>query len=259
LKENVRILIQNCKDQERKIDLVLSRLNRLGIALMNGSALGDQGEDNRPTKGPPPKQFAPFSFSHEDSEVRSMSQTQNQLKIRIVDMETVDLSLLAEHTSTVQSLVLWPSVKALIPEGITPSYVIDEETGRDLLRLDGHGQGGDQGDYQIATSPDRSSPSDGRGHHKEGISSPSGLWGSAQLYTYATYQNLSAREHPGEQSNHGGLILDSVAVDRCFRNFMNSIYILHPFLEPKRLRNMISTFKREYSWNYQATLLPQTR
>lgn len=85
-------------------------------------------------------------------------------------------------------------------------------------------------------------------------SSPHGVWGSGQFYAPMTSnQSHSAREHPGGVSIHGGLMLDSDAVDRYFRSFMDNIHILHPFLEPKVVRNMVHTFKRKYSWNYRAT------
>lgn len=48
-------------------------------------------------------------------------------------------------------------------------------------------------------------------------------------------------------------MLDSDAVDKYFRSFMDNMHILHPFLEPKVLRNMIHAFKRKYSWDYRAT------
>jgi hypothetical protein len=47
-------------------------------------------------------------------------------------------------------------------------------------------------------------------------------------------------------------MLDSDAVDRHFRSFMDNMHILHPFLEPKVLRNMVRAFKRRYSWDYRA-------
>ena len=210
-----------------------------------------------PALPPPPP---PVSFHRQDSlEVRSASQAQNPSAASIqhqrnAEAEGIDTPMPAKHTTAAQNLVSWPSIQALIPKGITPSYVMDEETGRGLLRLYGCGEGEDRGDgHEGAPSPAHSSSSEGRRLDDETSSSPHGVWGSGQLHVPMANQNQPAREHPGGLSPSGGLMLDSEAVDKYFRSFLDHMHILHPFLEPKVVRNMVHTFKRKYSWDYRAT------
>ncbi|KIX10658.1 uncharacterized protein Z518_01742 [Rhinocladiella mackenziei CBS 650.93] len=264
LSEDVKMLVQNSKAQEEKINLLLSNFQKQSSdpATAVGGATPDEQKENvlRSQKRPSPNQSTSMGFRREDSsEVRSLPRTQTQpstsLKAKNTEAETFELSLPAKHTTAAQNLVTWPSIQALIPRGITPSYVMDEETGRGLLRLYGCGEGEDKGDgHEGAPSPAGSSSSDGRRMDEEMSSSPHGVWGSGQFHAPVTStQSHSAREHPGGVSPHGGLMLDSEAVDRYFRSFMDNIHILHPFLEPKVLRNMVHTFKRKYSWDYRAT------
>ncbi|OQV07394.1 Fungal Zn2-Cys6 binuclear cluster domain-containing protein [Cladophialophora immunda] len=211
---------------------------------------------------PSPAQPPPPLFRRQDStsEVRSGSQSQNPSAasiqhLRNSETESIDTPMPAKHTTAAQNLVLWPSIKPLIPRGITPSYVLDEETSRGLLRLYGCGEGEDKGDgHEGAPSPAHSNSSEGRRTDDDtSSSSPHGVWGSGQLHVPMANQNHSAREHPGGLSPSGGLMLDSEAVDRYFRSFMDNMHIHHPFLEPKVLRIMIQSFKRKYSWDYRAT------
>lgn len=48
----------------------------------------------------------------------------------------------------------------------------------------------------------------------------------------------------------GGLILDAQVVDQYFKSYMANIHILHPFLEARVLRDMITLFKKRYSWDF---------
>ena len=165
----------------------------------------------------------------------------------------MDVSMPAKHTTAAQNLLLWPSIKALIPKGITPSYVMEEETGRGLLRLYGCGEGEDKGDgHDGAPSPAQSISSEGRRMDEENTSSPRGVWGSGMLHVPHAHQNQNTREHPGGLSPTGGLMLNSEAVDRYFRSFMENMHIMHPFLELKVVRNMVHAFKRRYSIDYRA-------
>lgn len=257
------MLVQNFKGQQEKLDQLFNIFakSRIEPAMMDTFTPDDQKESVlRMQERPSPNQSTPAGFRREDSsEVRSVSRTQNPTlasfpKHRASDVEGMEFSLPAKHTTAAQNLVLWPSIKALIPPGITPSYVMDEEQGRGLLRLYGCGEGEDKGDgHEGAPSPAHSNSSEGRRMDDESSSSPHGVWGSGQLHAPLSNQSHSAREHPGGVSPSGGLMLDSEAVDRYFRSFMDNMHILHPFLEPKVLRNMVHTFKRKYSWDYRAT------
>lgn len=158
-----------------------------------------------------------------------------------------------KHTTAVHHLFDWPSVKALIPHNQSKTYVMDLEVSRGLLRFYGCGEGEDKGDgHEGAPSPAGSISSDGRRVDEETSSaSPYGVWGNGQLPTpQASTDNNTAREHPGGLSPRGGLMLDSQAVDTYFRSYMDNMHILHPFLEPKVLRQMVHTFKKKYSWDF---------
>jgi hypothetical protein len=169
--------------------------------------------------------------------------------------EAYELSLPVKHTTAAQNLVTWPSIKTLIPKGITTSYVMDEESARSLLRLHGCGEGSDKNDGHegAPSSPASSSPSERRRSDDEASSSPHGVWGSGQLFAPITSaQPHPVRDHAGGVSANGGLMLDADAVDRYFRSFMDNIHILHPFLEPKVLRTMVHSFKKKYSCDFRA-------
>lgn len=175
------------------------------------------------------------------------------------ERENFELTLPPKHTTAAQNLLNWPAIARIIPPGITASYVIDEESGRGLLRLYGSGEGEDKNDgHEGAPSPAGSTSSEGRRMDEETSSSPHGVWGNGQIHgpTPSSIPNNphSARDHPGGVSPHGGLMLDSDAVDRYFRSYMDHMHILHPFLEPRVIRHMVHTFKRKYSWDARSTL-----
>ncbi len=254
------------RQQNDKINMLLDRFSQsaptptapMDVPMTDASSQNAIRPSERSSPAQHPAQA--FGFRRQDSsEVRSSSQAQSPLaastrNMRNAETESLDTPMPAKHTTAAQNLLSWPSIKALIPKGITPSYVMDEEAGRGLLRLYGRGEGEDKGDGHVgAPSPAHSNSSEGRRMDEESSSPPHGVWGSGQLHVPLTNQDQSARDHPGGLSPRGELMLDSEAVDRNFRSFMDNMHILHPFLEPKMLRNMVHTFKRKYSWDYRAT------
>ena len=131
---------------------------------------------------------------------------------------------------------------------------MDIETARGLLRCYGCGEGEDKDDgHDGAPSPAGSSSSEGRRPNDEPFSALRyGVWGNGQLHTLqASVGSHTARENLPILSPRGGLMLDSEAVDGYYRAYMENIHILHPFLEPKVLRQMVRTFKEKYSWDYR--------
>ncbi|KIW21762.1 uncharacterized protein PV07_12809 [Cladophialophora immunda] len=182
-----------------------------------------------------------------------------QSRVSVVSMqnpeiESIDTAMPAKHTTAVQNLLLWPSIAALVPPGIGPSYVKDIETGRNLLQHYGEGEH-ESDEFESDLETVHGDPSEGR-RTDDNTSSSSlhGVWGSGQLYVPPmANQNPSARGHPGGLSPRGGLILNSAAVDQYFRSFMDNMHIHHPFLEPKVLRRMIQFFKGKYCWDYRTT------
>ncbi|KAK4941850.1 hypothetical protein LTR10_018326 [Elasticomyces elasticus] len=263
LTASVHTLIQSQEAQGEQIKMLLSSTQ---VARPAGPDTVDAYPSDeaavqavRTTRTTAHKQPESYPLQREDSsEARIASRVSKQRTNSSKDNsdETgYNLTLPPDHTTAVQNLFNWPSIRDLIPKGITPSYVMDEETGRGLLRLYGCGEGEDKHDgHEGVPSPAGSTSSEGRRMDEEASSSPHGVWGSGQFHAPVTStQSHTARDHPGGVSPHGGLMLDSEAVDRYFRSFMEHLHILHPFLEPKVLRTMIHTFKRKYSWDYRAT------
>ena len=154
-----------------------------------------------------------------------------------------DFALPPKHFTAAQNLMEWPSVKAILPDSISqkPTYVLDLESGRDLLQLH---KGEDVNDGRGGpTSPASSQTTSSAGRYDDENSTPStkGVWGSGQLPARSSRNGLPGRDQ---------LILDTHVVDTCFKEYMANIHILHPFLEAKVLRDMIKLFKQRYSWDF---------
>jgi Fungal Zn(2)-Cys(6) binuclear cluster domain len=195
----------------------------------------------------------------EDSQVQlshaAPEASQQRNETRLEEEEGTTFAMPPKHTTAVHNLFEWPSIRALLPRHQSTSYVMDLEVSRGLLRFYGCGEGEDKGDgHEGAPSPANSSSSEGKRTDEETSSaSPHGVWGNGQLPTpQSSGEGHTAREHPGGLSPNGGLMLDSQAVDAYFRAYMDNMHILHPFLEPKVLRQMVHTFKKKHSWDFGA-------
>ncbi|KAL2428874.1 hypothetical protein ABEF95_008857 [Exophiala dermatitidis] len=272
LTESVKKLVSHSNAQDEKINRMLQVLDKVCAAQVAGAVAGvpeeQQPQFSQSMKAPVVDEAASSalrrSTSLEGSFVHPRASGQHSSRMINAELRTqssnseadaMDFSMPAKHTTAAQNLLSWPSIKALVPKGITPSYVMDEETNRGLLRLYGCGEGDDKADgHEGAPSPAGSSSSEGRRMDEEMTPSPYGVWGSGQIHQpQPSSQSHSARDHPGGVSPHGGLMLDAEAVDRYFKSFLDNIHILHPFLEPKILKHMVHTFKRKYSWDFRAT------
>ena len=264
LTEDVKALLENSKAQDRKINLLLD---------MQQSQLGQSPESSRmeqkamrPSQrtahSPKPAVSAPM-YKREDSHPQPAVYPQSQqsqsfssaAKADPQDDAVYEFALPPKHTTAAHNLLSWPLIKALIPKNIPMSYVMDTESERGLLRLYGCGEGEDRGDgHEGAPSPAGSSSSDGRRLDDETSSSSAhGVWGSGQFQAPLNSGQNHSREHVGGLGPNGGLMLDSEAVDRYFKSYMDNMHILHPFLEPRVLRSMVHTFKKKYSWDYRPT------
>lgn len=268
---NIEMLIQNQKAQAENINLLLNAWQQKQQSETGNAPTPDDHLDialrrhkqSTLTDNPIDPAY-PFRRG-ESSETQSTRRpVQVQPKPSTVqqgpegERENFELTLPPKHTTAAQNLLNWPSIKKLIPPKITASYVIDEETGRGLLRLYGSGEGEDKNDgHEGAPSPAGSTSSEGRRMDEETSSSPHGVWGTGQIHPLTPssmpHNSHTARDHPGGVSPHGGLMLDSDAVDRYFRSYMDHMHILHPFLEPRVIRHMVHTFKRKYSWDVRST------
>jgi hypothetical protein len=249
-----------------KSDQNSSRLDAHGRQLEQLQTLlpGDQRELFRYPKVEAPSMSSSTSFVKQEqrppSAVRQntralQSQPQHLLEMLDEDSNTHEFALPPKHFTAAQNLMEWPAVKQLLPDHISqkPTYVLDLESNRGLLRLYGCGEGEDANDGREGpASPANShtSSSEGRQDDEHSIPSPNGVWGSGQLPPRSSGGILANKDHPGGVSPHGGLILDAHVVDQYFKSYMANIHILHPFLEARVLRDMVTFFKRRYSWDF---------
>ena len=260
LSDSVNLLVANQEAQEAHNKAQDDKMQRLMDFLM------DQGKSYQPKEEQHSKNYASAAAPHnrprpthsksEESQVPTSQTAAEQTLQRTdsaADDEGTNFAMPLKHTTAVHNLFEWPSIKSLLPKNQSTSYVMDLETNRGLLRFFGCGEGEDKGDgHEGAPSPAGSSSSEGRRLDEETSSaSPRGVWGNGQFpLPQASTDSHTAREHPGGLSPRGGLMLDSEAVDLYFRAYMDNMHILHPFLEPKVLRQMVHAFKKKYSWDF---------
>ena len=155
---------------------------------------------------------------------------------------TEQLVMPTGHTTPAHELLYWPSIRFLLKDKPPPQdYVMRGEWSRGLLRLFGHGEGQNKDDTaQAAGSPANSVYSD---DHNAG--SPDVDWG---------FDLDSARDgvpitdsHPGGLGPDGRLRLDHETIDTYVNRYTEHMYIMHPILDPRKLKHMITKFKDLYS------------
>lgn len=160
-----------------------------------------------------------------------------------VDSEATN-TLPHSHTTAAQHLLLWPSIQAFGLES-NPDYVMDLEESRGILRLYGRGEGHDKMDgSQGPASPADSSTSS---RAEDSPSPPAeSVWGYGFRPPYPSNHGLHG-DHPGGLNVDGSPNYTSKLVDKYFESYMRHIYILHPFLDKKTIKDQINHFKSRYS------------
>ena len=259
LRDSVDLLVANQKSQEAHNMAQDYKMQILIDFLM------EQGQSYQPTDKEYAKNYTSVAAPSRPSPVHMKSEDSQEPTTLIADERTlrrnesiaddnsINFAMPLKHTTAVYNLFKWQSIKALLPESQSTSYVVDLETKRGLLRFCGCGEGEDKGDgHDGASSPAGSSSSEGRRMDEETSSaSPRGFCGNGQFpLLQASSDSHIAREHPGGSIPRGRFMVDSEAVDRYFRAYMDHMHILHPFLEPKVLRQMVHAFKKKYSWDF---------
>ena len=228
---------------EAQLDLVSSVLppekHHTYQAIRGGGSV--TSGDTPPIKSEAPNRTAPTRSSSAVYEQESRMQ-------RVAShRDEPDFSLPTKHTTPAQNILNWPSVIKLRPIDINVSYPMDIEKNRGLLRLYGCGEGEDKSDGGAGpTSPADSTASTSRSED-ESSSPPGGVWGTSQLPPRSPSASHSTIDHAGGVSVLGGLLLDSHVVDKYHHSYLEHIHTLHPFLETRVLRDMVSRFKRRYS------------
>jgi hypothetical protein len=165
---------------------------------------------------------------------------------------TVDIQP-GKHTTAVQYLLSWPTIRPLLPKDedteLTGAYVMDLETRRGLLHLYGCGEGEDVTDSDTDDAdPTRGSICDKRVNDASSTASSKGVWGKGNLPARASGINSSSGSHPGYLTSNDGLTLEADLVESSVNAYMVNIHILHPFLDNRVLREIVSRFKQRYSW-----------
>ena len=257
LSDSIDVLIANQKAQEAHNKAQDDKMQRLIDFLMDhGQSYQSTDEEYSKNYASMPAHSSPMRLQSEDSQVPT-TQTAGERALHGNQSTAVDdstnFAMPLKHTTAVHNLFEWQSIRKLLPRNQSTSYVMDLETSRGLLRFYGCGEGEDKGDgHEGAPSPASRTSSEGRGMDVEASpASPREVWGNGQFYVpRASSDSHTAREHPVGLSPRGGLMLDSKAVDLSFQAYMDHSHILHPFLEPKVLRQMVHAFKKKYSWDF---------
>lgn len=162
-----------------------------------------------------------------------------------------------EHNTAAQKLFRWPSIRNMLREckdlkfgDHSEGYVMEMELRKGPLHLYGRGQGPDPGDGSQIGASAGSPASNGTGAPSDEASSASSPASSVDMgwgYGFNPYVGDS----PGD-GNQGGLCpdnslkLDSRTVSFFHQVYMQSVHILHPFLEERALSKTIESFKKRY-------------
>lgn len=161
---------------------------------------------------------------------------------------SVDASITVEHTTAAHRLLRWESIKSLFDHrgmSISDDYVMEMEEKKGILRPYGRGQGRDTKDTNkgFAASPAASSTS-GRseGSIRSSPSPPEGLWGTSFPINTARIEN-----HPGGLNIDGTLKIDPRTLHELLDSYLNNIHIMHPFMERKRLVQLVEHFAARYN------------
>ncbi|KAJ9653027.1 hypothetical protein H2201_009181 [Coniosporium apollinis] len=163
--------------------------------------------------------------------------------------DEVEAGLPVDHTTAAhQLLTQWTRVMQPFFKGTgvdNEHYVMRLELGRGVLRPYGWGEGDDLGGGHQLGSPAGSSDRD---TYSPAPSPREGLWGTGLSPPDPNVEvKRSDPELAGDLNPSGSLKLDKPTVDRLFASYMQSIHILHPFLNEIRISKMIEAFTNRYS------------
>lgn len=154
------------------------------------------------------------------------------------------------RTAPHKLLLLWPSIRPLLREAGVPysdGYVMEAED-RGIIRLFGKGESIDQGDgTQRGVAPGSPAHSDNSSESNPPTPSPEGGWGTG--FTSSTNVEIKRSEphSAGGLRPDGSLDLDIRTITRLHESYMKHIHIMHPFLDPTRLKYMFDLFISRHS------------
>lgn len=164
------------------------------------------------------------------------------------------------HNTAAQKLFRWRSIKQLLRQSSkldlpdrAEGYVMDYEINKGVMRI--YGKGRQVRDSKIwspmtaaAASPTPSNVS-GHGDEASTASSPAAspsesLWGTGLLPTVPETRTIS---DVGGLSPDNTLKLEARIISRLLQSYLDSIHIMHPFLDQRELTRMVEHFKRRHN------------
>ncbi|KAK7512913.1 hypothetical protein IWZ03DRAFT_41962 [Phyllosticta citriasiana] len=189
-------------------------------------------------------------YTNSSGSAQPMEPTQQDTDTDSIEYFDSEITLPADHTTAAHTMLMeWgamrPFHEGVIPEG--SNYPREEEENRGLLKLYGTGEGEDMYDGAHGGSPAL--------HNAEedmmGTPAPSpgetfgwgtGLQGTGHVENYRSEPN-----HWGGLNPDGTLKLDSRTVNRLHKSYLEHMHPLQPFLDRRRLEEMVKTFIQRYS------------
>lgn len=158
-----------------------------------------------------------------------------------------ELSFPLEHITAAKKLLMWPSIKALLPEEYDEDYVMNLEDGRGLTFVYGQREGDDihEGAQQGQQPSMRNTsfypiPNWNQGFHPTGSPSDATWKAPGRKTPAAPETSVKKAEHGIEES--GTFTADNGTVHRLHRSYMDHFHKLNPFLDPKSLEKKIEMF-----------------
>jgi hypothetical protein len=249
LDENINKLLQMSETHGRQINMLQTYLPPELKARLQGVP---KNTSKSASHIPP----APETQAREPQTTpKQTTPSQDQYHDGLTDLHATADIRPVKHTTAVQYLLSWPTIRPLIPKDEdtewTEAYPMDLETRRGLLRLHGCGEGQDETDSDTDDAgPTRSSVCDKRTNDASSSSSLKGVWGRGNLPARTSGTKSSGESHWGFLTSNDGLILEADVVESSVNGYLASIHILHPFLDNRALRKMVSRFKQRYSGAY---------
>ena len=177
-----------------------------------------------------------------------------------------EVSISVEHATAAHRLLHWKSIYPLVQQSarlkevsIRPDYVMEKEEKKGVLRVYGRGEGRESTDashgspqamgQQGASSPSSSTSARSEDPSSAASSPPEGLWGTGSI-SPTNNDNLLVPAVSGSNAENK-LDIHPNTLKRLFNSYLETIHILHPFIEKSRLTRMIERFSLRYNKSEQ--------
>lgn len=231
--EKMSRLLQVCETQQNDIRLMREQLSSSTRATVSTPY---QSTAVWPTSQAP-------TVGIQSETMLAQSNPLNPMDAMKVNSEATN-SLPHNHTTAAQNLLLWPTIVAFNLEP-NPDYVVIEEENRGVIRLYGRGEGRDKTDGSQGTRSPAPSSTSSRADDSPSPPAESN-WGYG-LKPPNPSSHGPHGDHPGGLNPDGTPNYAPELVDKYFESYMKHMYILHPFLDKKVLKEHVNQFKSRYS------------